>query len=140
MKKEELEKKLQQKYLQLQLYKHQLNALVEEKNNIDNRVAEHRMTIGALEELDKIKDRSEIWSPLGSNAFVMSDIKDTKNVLINIGAGVVIKSTKERSMEILQSRLNELSEVNKSLEAEIIRYSEEVGKLEPEVQHLAQQL
>ena len=137
---EEFERELQRKYLQLQLYKHQLNALTEEKNNIDARIAEFRMTLGVLEKLGTIKNNSEIWSPIGSNTFAIAEIKDTENVLVNIGEGVLMKSTKERSIEILQSQLNELSEVNKSLEAEIMKYGEEVGRLEPEVQRLAQQL
>ena len=137
---ETFEKELQRKYLQLQLYKHQLNTLVEQKNSIESRVEELRMTIHALEGLEKIKKGDEMWSSVGSNAFVMSDIKDTDNVLINIGAGVVIKNTRKRSAEILQSRLNEMEEVNMSLMAEIIKYSEEVSRLEPEVQRLAQQL
>lgn len=137
---ESIEKELQRKYLQLQLYRHQFNALVEEKNKIDARIAEFRMTINALESLDKIKKGSEIWSPMGSSVFVMSDVKDTENVLVNIGAGVVIKSTRQRSVEILQSRLDEMEEVNRSLAAEILKYGEEIGKLEPEVQELAQKL
>ena len=140
MDRETFEKELQRKYLQLQLYKHQLNTLVEQKNTIESRVEELKMTIHALEGLENVKKGEEIWSSLGSSAFVMSGIKDTDNVLINIGAGVVIKNTRKRSMEILQSRLNELEEVNTALMAEIIKYSEEVGKLEPEVQRLAQQL
>ena len=138
--KEKLEKEVQRKYLQLQMYKHQLNALVEEKNNIDARIGEMRMTINSLEKLTEIKKGDEIWSSLGSNAFVMSDIKNTDSVLINIGAGVVVKSTRKHSIEILQSRLDEINEVNQSLAAEILKYSEEVGKLEPEVQRLAQRL
>ena len=134
------EQELQRKYLQLQLYRHQLNALTEEKNNLDARSAELRVTIAAIEEFEKIEKGDEIWSSLGSNAFVMSDIKDTKNVLVSIGAGVVIKSTKEHSLEILQSRLNELDEIRRAMEAEILKYSEEVSKLEPEVQRLAQEL
>lgn len=137
---ETFEKELQRKYLQLQLYKHQLNTLIEQKNSIESRVEELKMTIHALEGLEKIKKGDEMWSSVGSSAFVMSDIKDTENVLINIGAGVVIKNTRKRSAEILQSRLNEMEEVNMSLMAEIIKYSEEVSKLEPEVQRLAQQL
>ena len=135
-----LEKEFQRKYLQLQLYKHQLNAYAEEKGKIDNRIAELRMTIDALENIGKINKGEEIWSPLGSSTFVMSDIKDTENVLVNIGAGVVIKSTRQRSIEILQSRLDEIEDVSRSLIAEMVKYSEEVEKLEPEVQRLAQML
>ncbi len=135
-----LEKEFQRKYLQLQLYKHQLNAYAEEKGKIDNRIAELRMTIDALENIGKINKGEEIWSPLGSSTFVMSDIKDTENVLVNIGAGVVIKSTRQRSIEILQSRLDEIEDVSRSLIAEMVKYSEEVEKLEPEVQKLAQML
>ena len=140
MSRESLEKELQQKYLQLQLYKHQFNAYVEEKNKVDDRVSELRMTIGALEKLGGVSKGDEIWSSLGSSAFVMSGIKDTENVLINVGAGVVVKNTRERSLEILQSRLGELSEVNKSLAAEILKYGEEIGRLEPDVRRLAQKL
>ncbi len=137
---EALEKEFQRKYMHLQLYKHQLNAYAEEKGKIDNKIAELRMTVDALEKIGKINKGEEIWSPLGSSTFVMSDVKDIENVLVNIGAGVVIKSTRERSVEILQSRLDEIEDVNRSLIAEIIKYSEEIEKLEPEVQRLAQML
>ncbi len=137
---EVFEKELHRKYLQLQLYKHQLNALIEEKNNMESRVAEARMTLGVLEELGKIKKNSEAWSPIGSNAFAICDVKDTENVLINVGAGVLVKSTKQRSIEIISERLEEMNSVNKTLDAEIIKYSEEVARLEPEVQRMAQQL
>ncbi len=140
MDKNALERDVRKKYIELQIYKHQLNALIEEKNKIDSRVEELRMTINALEKLEKTKNGEEIWSPLGSNAFVISDIKDSENIMLSIGAGVVVKKNRKSSLEILQSRLDEMNEVNKALEDELHKYNREALRLETEVQKIAERL
>ncbi|MFH0832974.1 MAG: prefoldin subunit alpha [Candidatus Aenigmatarchaeota archaeon] len=133
-----MEKELQRKYLQLQLFKQQLNAMAEEKAMIDERMSELFITIDAISKLGKIKQGEEIWSSLGSGAFVRSGIKDTENVLVSIGAGVVVSETKEKTMEILKSRVDELMKIDSDMVAEINKLSKEVYELESEIQQLAE--
>jgi prefoldin alpha subunit len=133
-----MQKELQRKYMQMQLLQQQLNTFLEEKLLIDEKVSEIVVTVDALQNLGKIKKGDEIWSGLGSGSFVRSDIKDIDKVLISIGAGVVIKEERSRAMEILQLRLAELNQIDKDLVAEINRFTEQINKIESEVQSLAQ--
>jgi prefoldin alpha subunit len=134
------EKLLQRKYIQLQLLRQQLNALLEEKRLINEQVAELMVTINALQKLEYMKGGDEIWSTLGSNVFIRSDIKDTEKVFVGVGAGTVIKDTRENAIKILESRLNELNNVDKEVVTEINKFSEQINRLEPEFQKLQEGL
>ena len=132
-----MERELQRRYVQLQLLKQQLSTFLEEKSLVDEKVSELVVTIDALRNLGSVKKGEEIWSGLGSGSFVRSDIKDVDRVLISVGAGVVIKEEKNRAIDIMQSRLEELNDIDRDLLTEINRFSDQISKLEPEVQRLA---
>ncbi len=134
-----MSKDLEKKYIQLQMLKQQLNAFIEEKNLLNEKISELVMTIDALKKLGKISKGNEIWSSFGSGAFVRSDIKDVEQVLISIGAGVVVRESKERAIDILQGKLSELSAFDSEIVAEVNNMSSMIAELEPEVQRLAEQ-
>ncbi|MCX6819599.1 MAG: prefoldin subunit alpha [Candidatus Aenigmarchaeota archaeon] len=133
-----MEKELQRKYLQLQLMKQQMNALLEEKIMLNERITELVSTIDAVKKLEHVRKGQEIWSPLGSAAFLDSDVKDTSKILIGVGAGVILKKTREDAIAILQSRLDEIDAIDKELITEINKYNNQLSVLEPEVQRLAE--
>ncbi len=132
-------KELEKKYIQLQMLKQQLSAFVEEKNLLNEKVSELVVTIDALNKLGNIKQGDEMWSSLGSSAFVRSDIKDIEKVLIGIGAGIVVKEEKGKAAEILHGRLSELSKLDSEMMAEINKLGSMIAELEPEVQKLAEE-
>jgi len=134
-----MQRELQRKYVQMQLLKQQMNALLEEKLLVDEKVSEIVTTIDALQNLGKVKKGDEIWSGLGSGSFMRSDVKDIDRVLISVGAGILIKEERSRAIDILQSRLNELNKIDRDLIAEINKFSDNINKLEPEIQRLAKE-
>jgi len=95
------------------------------------------MTIDALHKMDDVKNNQEMWSSLGSGAFVRSDIKDVQKVMISLGAGIVSKETKERCIEILQSRLEEITKIEHDMMTDLTNISQAIQKLEPELELLA---
>lgn len=137
--KKDHQEELQTKYIQLQLMKQQLKALVEERNIIMERVNEMVISIDALQTLDSVKKEDEMWSSIGSSTFVRSDIKDTENVLVSIGAGIVVKETRARAIEILDGRMNELKKIDSEFIAEITKFAQAIEILEPEVEKLAEE-
>ena|SRR3989338_537005 len=134
-----MSKELEKKYIQLQMLRQQFNAFVEEKNLLNEKVSELVVTIDALSKLGSIKQGDEIWSSLGSGAFVRSDIKDIEKVLIGIGAGIIVKEEKNNALEILHNRLSELSGIDSEMVAEINKLGSMIAELEPEVQKLAEE-
>jgi prefoldin alpha subunit len=130
---------LQNKYIELQLLKQQITALVEQKQQLDERFFELNTTIDALEKMGKIKGGDEIWSQIGSGTFVKSDIKDTENVLVAVGAGVVVSETRHRASEILKGRAHEIETISNEMVKQANDYLERASKLEPELEKLANQ-
>lgn len=134
-----MNKDLEKKYIQLQMLKQQLNAFLEEKSLLNEKISEMVVTIDALSKLGSIGKGNEIWSSFGSGAFVRSDIKDVERVLISIGAGIVVHESKEKAVDILQGKLNELGAFDSEIVAEINKMSSMISELEPEVQRLAEE-
>ena len=134
-----MQRELQRKYVQMQLLKQQMNALLEEKLLVDEKVSEIVTTIDALQNLGKVKKGDEIWSGLGSGSFMRSDVKDIDKVLISVGAGVLIKEERSRAIDVLQSRVDELNKIDRDLIAEINKFSDQINKLEPEIQRLTEE-
>jgi len=119
----------------LQILKQQLTAMAEEKSALASKIDEISMTTEALKKLESIKKGEEIWSTMGSGAFVRSDIKDTDNVLVAAGAGIVVKETRQRGIEILSGRLDELRKIDEQLAVEITKFGTQVQRLELQLQH-----
>ena len=129
------DQELQKRYMTLQILKQQLTAMAEEKSALASKIDEISMTTEALKKLESIKKGEEIWSTMGSGAFVRSDIKDTDNVLVAAGAGIVVKETRQRGIEILSGRLDELRKIDEQLAVEITKFGTQVQRLELQLQH-----
>ena len=105
------QEELQHKYIELQIMKQRISQYVEQKQALDEKEAEMNNTIEALRNIDTVKQGEEMWSSLGSGTFVRSDIKDTKKVLVAVGAGIVTKETVPRAIEILESRVKDVDAI-----------------------------
>ncbi len=129
---------LQKKYITFQLAKQQLEAMLEQKNTLEKRMSELAATMEALEGLEKAKKGEDIWSTLGSGAFVQSSLKDADKVLVSVGAGVAIRKGREEAIAILRARIDELRELGEELVRLLTRHAEQTSLLETEVQKLAE--
>ncbi|HLD39356.1 MAG TPA: prefoldin subunit alpha [archaeon] len=128
---------LQEKYIELQILKQQVSSLIEQKHAIDERENELNVTLDALRKLDTVNKGNEMWSSIGSGTFVRSDIKDNEKVFVAIGAGLVMKETVPKSIEILELRLHEFNDINNEVVQQINTLVGRMSKLETHLQKLA---
>jgi len=131
------EKELQKKYMQFQILRQQLGAMIQEKANMENKISELNMTIVAVKKLDEIKEGEEMWSTLGSGAFVRSNILDKNKTIVDIGLGIFAKKNLEDTKNILHDRLEEISRVFDELSSEIMNMEKQLGMLENDMQSLS---
>ena len=134
--KEDIEKDIQEKYIQLQMLKQQATSLLEERNQLEEQVRELTLTTDAVKQIGAVKQGSEIWSSLGGGAFVRSDIKDTEHVLINVGAGVILKKDRVDALEIIEGRLQEVTQFYGMLLEEIKKYTAGISFVEESLNDL----
>lgn len=133
-------REVQKRFMQFQMARQYLVAMTEEKTVLDGKLAEITMTIASLEGVEKIKAGEEIWSTLGSDVFVMSDIRDASTAIIGVGAGVYVRKPLTEAIGTLKARRDEIAGVGSEMAAQIAALNEQLVRMEPEIQAMAAQV
>ncbi len=96
--------------------------------NLKNQLSTLSMQI---EELQKIKEdmlslkdikNTESYIPLGAGIFLESEIKQPKEVILNVGANVLVKKDFNSANKILDRQIDELKNIRFQLEKELNRF------------------
>ena len=70
--------------------------------------------------LKDVKDK-KTYVPLGAGIFLESELKNTKNVVMNVGSNVLVKKDFKSANEILDKQINELKKIQVQLDSELNR-------------------
>src|SRR3989338_7770528 len=132
------EKELQKKYMYSQILRQQATSLMEEKQMIDSRINEINITKGAITMIGELKKDNLMWSPLGSGAFIIAEVADTDKILVSAGAGTLIKTSRERAIAILDSRLKELEDADGHVSTELGKFISQIGTVDKEMKEMVE--
>jgi len=83
---EDREKKAQEMYMQFQMLDQNIKQLQRQFEMITNQLIELSVTSSSLDEFNKIDNGKEVFVPLSSGIFAKANIKDTSELLVNVGA------------------------------------------------------
>ncbi len=128
-----LSKDVQKKYIEYQMTRSQFNSFLEEKAMLDSRMAELSVSISALKSMENIKPGTKMLFGLGSGVFLRGSPMMTEKFVVGVGAGIAVTQTRERSLEILQLRLDEINNLNNQIVLEINKLGTSLKKLENEL-------
>ena len=124
------EHQLQQMYMQFQMMQQQMDEAIQSKQILDQKMAEIISTKNAIKDLKKAKKGSEIWAPLGSESFVMAELKDVSNIAVSVGANVVVKKNAAEALKIMDKKEKELQDLDKQLMSHIEHLQSQMQSLE----------
>jgi len=130
-------KKLQEKYVELQLLSMQIKQVEEQLNVLDQKTLELINLRDSLQNLQKIKVNTKSLVPIGLGVFVPGTVDATKGVLVNVGAGVVVKKTTDEAQEIISTQLRQLEDVTLELNNNLRVLAEQAQHAEEEIDNLA---
>lgn len=109
---EELQQGLMQIQQQLQMLQHQISELEQIKES--------------LEEMKKAKQGDEILVPMGAGVFLKSTLKDVGKVLMNVGTGTVVEKTLIDALELVESQLTQLHQIESDMAQELSNVSQQM--------------
>jgi len=66
------------------------------------------------ENLNNLKEKSQILAPVGKGVFSKAELKEDK-FFVNVGSGVIVKKTGEGAVEIIQEQVNQLKKIRNEL-------------------------
>ena len=102
------QEQLQQKYLQLQLTEQQIRQLQQQIMVLEQQILEFKTVEESLNNLSKTKNNTPLFSPLGLGMFLQTELKNNKEIIMNVGSKVIVKKPIIEAKEILKKQTKEV--------------------------------
>jgi len=101
-------------------------------------ISEMEGTVQAIEELGKVTEEVEALFMLGANAYARGKIADTKKILVNVGANVLVEKSLEDARKFFEARIDALRRLVAETQQQLASVTARLSKLEPELRKMAE--
>ncbi len=124
---------------ELNAYKAQADMLNQQVETLKATIAD--LTI-AQETLDAIKGKKspETLVPIGAGSFLITEIKNTEEVIVGLGSGAAVKKNIEDAKESIEEQKKELDEIMQKMMSDLQKISEIITQKSPEAEALIQKI
>jgi len=131
--------RLNQLVNELKMYQGQADILNQQMETVQANIAD--LTI-AQETLQTIKDKkdAETLVPIGAGSFIITEIKNTDEVIVGLGAGAAVKKKITEAEESIQERKKDLEAVSAKITDQLNKITDFIIKKTPEAEALIQKL
>ena len=133
------EKKAQEMYMEFQMLEQHIKQLQKQLEAVTHQSIELAATGNSLGEFNKIETGKEVFVPLSSGIFARASIEDTSEVLVNVGANVVVRKDIASTKELIQRQMEEIRKIQKQMVEELERLTSHAAQLEMKLQNLISQ-
>jgi len=79
-----------------------------------------------LEGLEKEKENSPLFIPIGGGSYVKAKLGTADTVIVGVGAGVAIEKTIKEAKENLETRITELDKTRATLQQQLVQVVERI--------------
>jgi len=94
----------------IEYYKQQLESIDAQLQYLSTVLAEYQRAKVTVEQLHAADPNTEVLIPLGGGTFVNGSVKDTSNVLIGVGASLVVEKSMDDALKKLDERIKKIQE------------------------------
>ncbi|HKZ49912.1 MAG TPA: prefoldin subunit alpha [Candidatus Nanoarchaeia archaeon] len=131
------QKILQEKYVQLQLITMQIKQVEEQFETLDQRTVEMLHLRESLGNFSAIKEGKKSFAPIGQGIFVETSLGSTKEVLINVGAGVMVRKPVSDAENSINTQVQQLQDITIELGENLKTLAVKAHELELEIDSLS---
>lgn len=124
---------------ELNTYQGQAEVIQQQIENLNASLTE--LTI-ALDTLDVVKDekKEETLVPIGAGSFLITELKNTDEVIIGLGAGVAVKKKIADAKVTIEEQKTELEELRDKMTLDLQKISDYIRQRSPEAEALMQKV
>lgn len=94
----------------IEYYKQQLDTINLQLQYLQSTLADYQRAKLTVEQLNTIDQNSEILIPIGGSTFINGSLKNASNVLIGVGAGIVVEKPVTEAVRKLEERMKRIQE------------------------------
>ena len=133
---EEKEKKVQEMYMEFKMLDQYIKQLQSQLEMITHQLIELNSTNNSLNEFDKLSAGKEMFVPLSSGIFAKASIKDTSELLVNVGANVAVKKDVASTKKLIQQQMEEIKKIQKQMINDLEKMTNHAAQLERQLQSM----
>ena len=109
------EEELQKNMTLIEYYKEQLKTLEYQFSLIQTTIADQTRAKITLEQLNGVKDETELLLPIGGGGFINAKIMNSSKILYDVGEGIVIEKSIDDAINKVDSRIKELQQTEEKI-------------------------
>ncbi|MBI2672472.1 prefoldin subunit alpha [Candidatus Woesearchaeota archaeon] len=133
-----MKEEIQKKYIELQLLNQQIKQIQEQYMLMQRQLNELAALQNNLMEIKDSNKEPEMFSSLGSGVYVASRLLDNKNVLVNVGNGVLVEKELSEAGNLIKTQMEELTKTMEKVREQLIKASVHNEELANEVNEMIQ--
>ncbi|MGO9387580.1 MAG: prefoldin subunit alpha [Methanobacterium sp.] len=132
-------KRLEAMVNELNMYQGQADVLNQQMETVKSTIADLNI---ASETLETIKDKkdTETLVPIGAGSFIITEIKNTDEVIVGLGAGVAVKRSIDSAKESIKDQKTDLETLLNKMMTDLNKLTEIIVRKTPEAEALIQKL
>ena len=132
------EEEMQQKIVLYQLLHKHLEELKQQSVMLEQRFMEFEATKQALGDFKGVND-SELLVPLGSGCYAKSKAVASSELLVNIGANLMVKKPISDTVKLLEERTKEIQELSKGLQEQVDAVISQITAIAGDIENMQHQ-
>lgn len=109
-------------------------------NFVNAALTELRVANMTLEGMEKEKEETSLFVPIGGGSYVKAKLESTETVTVGIGAGVAIERTIKEARKNLESRIADLEKTRITLQQQLTQVLEKIQDGRSKFQELSSKL
>jgi prefoldin alpha subunit len=120
---------------ELNTYQGQAEVLQQQIDNLNATITDISVSIDTLETV-KGKDDTETLVPIGAGSFLVTELKNTEDVIVSLGAGVAVKKKIDDAKDTINEQKKELEELRNKMSSDLQKITDYIIKRSPEAEEL----
>jgi prefoldin alpha subunit len=131
--------RLEQMVNEINMYQGQLDVLKQQIESVRSSIAELTSAEETLEAV-KGKENTETFVPIGAGSFLITEIKNTDQVIMSLGAGAAAKKNVDEAKESISSQKKELEQLVDKMMGDVQKLTDYIVRKSPEAEALLQKV
>lgn len=131
-----MKQELQQKYMEVHMLTQQIKQIQNQLQTIDSQLEELDNTVENVENLKDTKEGTELFVSISPGIFAKAKIADTKNLLLNVGAGTGIEKSIPDTVALIRDQIKEISGYRQRMVHQLELMTTRSAELEMEMDEL----
>ena len=124
---------------ELNAYQQQAEVLQQQIETLNTTITELSVAMDTLETI-KGEDNKETLVPIGAGSFLITELKNTEEVIIGLGAGVAVKKKIDDAKVTIAEQRTEIEELREKMSADLRKITEYIMQRSPEAEELMQKV